>query len=499
MKPFKFLQTILQIPDLTPWQRDLKYPDITDIEIREDGVHKLLSKLNPHKAMGPDQLHPKILKQLATTVAPILQIIFQKSIDSGKVPSDWKKANVSPIFKKGERHKPSNYRPVSLTCICSKLLEHIVTKHLLNHLEHHHILYDLQHGFRSKRSTETQLISFTQDVMKTLKAGNQTDVIIMDFAKAFDKVSHWRLVIKLRNYGITGSLNKWVEDFLHQRSQRVVCHGEHSEWAPVLSGVPQGSVIGPLLFLIYINDLPEDLRARVRLFADDTIVYMTISNPSDAASLQQDLNKLASWETKWQMKFHPDKCSVLRISRKETPQIHNYELYGHILDSETDSKYLGVTINSKLCWNNHIDNICNKANSSLGFLRRNLQISQQSIKANAYTTLVRPQLEYAAAVWDPYTKEKTSQIEQVQRRAARYVCNDYYSREEGCVSAMIDQLGWRSLEQRRADIRLVFFYKCFHDLVAVDLSKDLIPKTYDSYHSHLYAYHVPNETKKLYH
>ena len=125
--------------------------------------------------------------------------------------------------------------------------------------------------------------------MKTLKAGNETDVIIMDFAKAFDKVSHWRLVIKLRNYGITGSLNKWVKDFLHQRSQRVVCHVEHSEWTPVLSGIPQGSVIGPLLFLIYINDLPEDLRARVRLFADDTIVYMTFSSPSDAASLQQDL------------------------------------------------------------------------------------------------------------------------------------------------------------------------------------------------------------------
>ena len=218
-------------PDLTPWQTDLEYPDITDIEIREDGVHKLLSKLNLHKAMGPDQLHLKVLKQ--TTVAPILQIIFQKSLDSGKIPSDWKKATVSPIFKKGERHKPSNYRPVSLTCICSELLEHIGTKHLLNHLEYHHILYNLQHGFRSKRSTETQLISVTQDVMKTLKAGNQTDVIIMDFAKAFDKVSHWRLVISLRNYGIPGSLNKWVEDFLHQRSQRVVCHEEHSTFTKI--------------------------------------------------------------------------------------------------------------------------------------------------------------------------------------------------------------------------------------------------------------------------
>ena len=136
-----------------------------------------------------------------------------------------------------------------------------------------------------------------------LKEGKQTDVIIMDFAKAFDKVSHWRLILKLKNYGITGQLNHWIEDFLHQRSQRVVCNGEHSNWAPVLSGVPQGSVIGPILFLIYINDLPEDIRSTVRLFADDTIMYMTMSGASDAASLQEDLDRLAAWENKWKMQF----------------------------------------------------------------------------------------------------------------------------------------------------------------------------------------------------
>ena len=339
-------------PNINPWRKNLHIPDISDIQISVDGVLKLLNDLNIHKAMGPDGLHPRVLKQLAPTIAPILQLIFQKSIDSCLVPSDWKTANVCPIFKKGQKNDPANYLPVSLMCVCSKLLEHIVTKHVLSHLEKHNILYDMQHGFRSKRSTETQLIAFTQDILKNLRSGQQTDVVIMDFAKAFDKVSHWRLAVKLRNYGITGSTNKWIVDFLHQRTQRVVCNGLFSDWAPVKSGVPQGSVIGPILFLIYINDLPEVVKSTVCLFADDTIMYITMTSTDDAASLQKDRNNLASWEKKWQMKFHPQKCSILRITRKKTTQIYQYQLHGHILKSENSSKYLGVTIDSKLCWMN---------------------------------------------------------------------------------------------------------------------------------------------------
>ena len=363
--------------------------------------------------MGPDELHPRVLKQLAPTIVPILRLIFQKSIDSGQVPSDWKTANVCSIFKKGQKYDAANYRPVSLTCVCSKLLEH-VTKHMVAHLEKHNILYDMQHGFRSKRSTETQLIAFSQDILKNWSSGQQTDVVIVDFVKEFDKVSHWRLAVKLKNYGITGSTNKWIEDFLNQRTQRVVCNGRFSDWASVKSGVPQGSVIGPILFLIYINDLPEEVKSTVRLFADDTIMYMTMTSTNDAASLQRDLDNLASWEKKWQMQFHPQKCSILRITRKKTTQIHDYQLHGHILKSENSSKYLGVTIDNKLCWNDHIDNICNKANGSLAFLRRNLKISQTHIKANTYTTLVRPQLEYAAAVWDPYTEQNQDKLKMVQ-------------------------------------------------------------------------------------
>ena len=179
---------------------------------------------------------------------------------------------------------------------------------------------------------------------------------------------------------------------------------------------------------------------------------------------------------------------------KQVHENFNYQLHGHTLKSETDGKYLGVRINNKLSWNNHIDNICNKATSSLAFLRRSLQISQHHIKTNAYFTLVRPQVEYAAMVWDPYTKENIQKIEMVQRHAALYVCKNY-AREEGCLTEMLQQLGWHSLLQRQVDIRLVFLYKCVHGLVAVDISDDLIPKTRPSRHCNSMSYNIPVETK----
>ena len=184
--------------------------------------------------MGPDRLHPRVLKETARVVAPILQIIFSKSLENGKVPDNWKQANIA-IFKKGERYCPSNYCPVSLTCVCSKLMERIISKHLLNHLEANNILFDKQHGFRKKRSTDTQLLAFRQDILANLSGGRQTDVIIMDFAKAFDKVPHHRLIQKLERYGITGPVNTWIETFLKDRKQ-----GIYSDWSPVISRVPQG-------------------------------------------------------------------------------------------------------------------------------------------------------------------------------------------------------------------------------------------------------------------
>ena len=197
---------------------------------------------------------------------------------------------------------------------------------------------------KKKQSTDTQLLAFTQDILANLSGRRQTDVIIVDFAKAFDKVPHHRLIQKRERYGITGPINTWIETFLKDRKQHVACEGIYSDWAPVISGVPQGSVIAPILFLIYINDLPNNLISTVGLFADDTIIYMTISNGTDATALQQDLDKLAKWEETWQMEFHPQKCSVLHITRSCNPKYKQYTLHGHIFVKEDNAKYLGVVI-----------------------------------------------------------------------------------------------------------------------------------------------------------
>ena len=263
-----------------------------DISITITGTENLLKNLNPNKASGPDEISPKLLKELHHEIAPILTKIFKGSLHSGIVPDDSKSTFVAPVYKKGPKCKPSNYRPISLTCIASKLMEHILVSNIMTHFDSNDILSPFQHGFRSKHSCETQLISFTQEIFDNLEDGKQTDLIIMDFSKAFNKVDHNLLIYKLFNLGVNLKAVSWIKSFLQNRNQSVVVEGKQSPSVPVMSGVPQGSVLGTCLFLAYINDLPDSLKSRARLFADDTIVYQTINSPSDPEILQTDLHKL---------------------------------------------------------------------------------------------------------------------------------------------------------------------------------------------------------------
>ena len=227
------------IPRLTPTD----HPYAKPIVVNRKGVLKLLKDINPYKATGPDAIPGRLLQTLCDEVVDTLCTIFQASLDQGIIPQAWKKAYVSPIFEKGDRHKAANYRPISLTSICCKLLEHIVHSHVISHLDSNHMLNTAQHGFRKYRSCETQLILTVQDLANGLNDGEQIDAILLDFSKAFDKVPHQHLLGKLEHYGVRGNLNRWIADFLTHRQQEVVLEGVHSKATEVNSGVPQGTVL----------------------------------------------------------------------------------------------------------------------------------------------------------------------------------------------------------------------------------------------------------------
>ena len=236
-------------------------------------------------------------------------------------------------------------------------MEHIIASNLTKHLNKHNVLYDLQHGFREKRSCETQLIQLIDELDRCLSIrGQQTDLILLDFSKAFDKVSHTKLLFKLHQHGITQNNLGWIKAFLLGRSQCVALEGEKSSEIPVTSGVPQGSV------LLYINDMPDKITSQVRLFADNTAEYRTVTSKDDFHTLQQDLIKLEHWEKTWEMHFNPSKCQVMHICKSPNLIKTQYVLHGQVLEAVEHAKYLGLDIGNKLSWNNHIQNVTTKAN-----------------------------------------------------------------------------------------------------------------------------------------
>ena len=448
-----------------------KTNSIGTLTIQTKGVTKLLQELSPSKASGPDNIPNRILKETATQISPFITKLFNQSLQIGKLPKDWNKANVTPIYKKGNRQDPANYRPVSLTCVSCKLMEHILCKHILSHLETHNILTDRQHGFRSGHSCESQLLITTHDIIQNIDKKIQTDVIILDFSKAFDTVPHSRLLAKLDHYGIDGPMNKWIAEFLNNRTQSVLVNGETSSPVSVDSGVPQGSVLGPLLFLCHINDLPDRTKSTVRMFADDCLLYRQIQTPEDHIVLENDLKALGDWANMWGMKFNATKCYVMTIGRQRKLSHFIYTLCNHPLENVKNNPYLGIQISNDLKWKTHIDKTCNKSNKILGFLRRNLKHCPTKLKETAYKSLVRSIVEYSATIWDPYLKKDTIQVEKIQRRAARFVCNDY--RQTSSVSAMLDKLKWQPLEQRRRSARITLLYKILTEKIAIE-HKDYI-------------------------
>jgi hypothetical protein len=370
------------------------------IIINEEVVYSKLVNLNANKSPGVDGLHPKFLYELRDELVKPLSKLFVMSLELGKIPQDWKDANITPLFKKGSKSKAENYRPISLTSVVGKLLESIIKDNLLNHLEKYKLLRDSQHGFRKGRSCLTNLLEFMEDVTRYLDAGDSVDLVYLDFAKAFDKVPFIRLLRKIKSHGIWGQTLNWIGEWLSGRRQRVSVNKTFSEWQAVTSGVPQGSVLGPILFLIYINDIDSGLVSKLCKFADDSKLCKNIRNGSDRDDLQNDLDSLCEWSREWQMQFNVDKCSVLHLGYKNLR--YNYKLGNVDLKSAVNEKDLGVVVDSSSKWSEQCSIAVRNANSALGIIRRHITSRKQNIIVKLYKALVRPKLEYCVQVWSPF-------------------------------------------------------------------------------------------------
>ena len=327
----------------------------------------------------------------------------------------------------------------------------------------------------------------TDEFIQNFEGKTQTDVVVLDFSKAFDVVPHQRLLHKLNHYGIRGTTLNWIQNFLTNRTQKVVVDGSSSESARVKSGVPQGTVLGPLLVLIYINDLPSTVSSQVRLFADDCLLYRPIKCRADQEKLQRDLSALQDWAFRWGMCFNPSKCSVLRVSRPKSKNLEfQYTLKGETLENVSSTPYLGVCLSETLEWEAYINKITSKANSTLGFLRRNLKACPPKLRETAYFSLVKSSLEYSSAVWDPFRQKDIDKLEKIQRAAARFVTQNY--RQTASVTSLIQNLGWTDLKTRRKNSRLLCMFKILNELVEIPINNRLIPADRRTRGGHNQAY-----------
>jgi len=386
----------------------------------------MLKRLKPEKSPGPDNIHPRVLKECAAELARPLTLIYQNSLNEGRLPQAWREANTTPIYKKGSRANVTNYRPISLTSVCCKILERFVRNALLQHMISNEYLSDSQHGFVQGRSCTTQLLRVVDKLTEILDQGGAVDMVYLDFAKAFDTVPHRRLLTKLGGYGVHDKVLEWIGHFLQGRKQRVSVAGSYSGWSDVLSGVPQGSVLGPILFVCYINDMPANIASFVYMYADDTKLFSKVNCRSDIEQLQSDLDRLGKWAEEWQLSFNVDKCKIMHFggSRNEEAKYTMMKadnLQKSFLEETTLEKDLGVWFNNSLKPVDHIAHAVSKANQILGLIRRTFTYMDSQLMKQLFTALVRPHLEYGNVIWHPYLKKDIEMIDRVQHRATRMV------------------------------------------------------------------------------
>ena len=451
--------------------------DLSDLEL-ENLILKHINELNINKAHGFDGISVRMIKICGTSISKPLRIIFRKCLETGYFPQSWKQANIIPIHKKNSKQDVKNYRPISLLPICGKIFEKIIFDKLYDYVFSNNLINDRQSGFRKNDSTIKQLLSITHDIFSAFDQmpPKKVRAVFLDICKAFDKVWHSGLLFKLKRHGIRGNMLQIIESFLSHRLQRVSINGQNSEWAEIEAGVPQGSVLGPLLFLIYINDLAEEVDYEIRIFADDTFIFQVISDSNtNPIILEQDLRKITNWANQWKMSFNPDitkqAVEVLfsnnSLNNTITPLIFNNIPVKHV----DETKHLGMVLDKKLTFDSHICEKIAKANQAIGIMKQLYTYVPRNTLETIYKLYARPHLDYGDVVYHiPDINSKTfdsendnvhplmSRIESVQYEAACVVSGAWRGTSR---KKLYDDLGWESLHHRRNFKRLCIFYDVF--------------------------------------
>ena len=465
--------------------------NLTDFYVSEDTVRRLLQDLVVSKACGPDGLSARILRECANELAVPLCKIFRMSVRKGIFPEQWAEANIVPVHKKGSRKDPNNYRSISLLPLCAKVFEKIVCDQLFQHAQPY--LSSLQHGFIQHRSCSSNLACFLSHGWTAIQDKAQLDVVYTDFSSAFQSVNHRLLLHKLQEmYGLNGNALKWLTSYLGRRKQRVVLNGKVSDWVPATSGTPEGGHLSPLLFALFVNDLPCVISTNCLMFCDDVKIFHKIISPKDVITLQKDLDAVARWAADWRLKLNASKCKAFKITLRRKFIDSSYTIDGTKLENVKTIRDLGVLLDQKLTFEDHVNATVAKANRALGLLIRTLQsasrrcnFSKRSALA-AFNANVRPILEYCSVIWAGAAKTHLVRVERVQHRFLMWLASHT---NPHCPSLEYEQLlvfyDVRPLRARRVQGDVLFLTKLFRGLIS------------SSYLLECFSLHVPSRITRV--
>ena len=443
---------------------------LSDITIRTELVEEVLQSLNANKAAGPDGMETRVLKECAEELAPKLQEIFSRSLEEGTVPRQWREAHIVPIHKGGSKATMGNFRPVALTSAICKVLEKIVCAAMISFLSEHKLISPQQHGFLRGRSCQTNIMLCLERWTQILDDGKSVDVAFFDYSKAFDKVSHRLLLIKLKAYGFDGKLLVWIEAWLTDRKQRVVVGGAKSSWLEVVSGTTQGTVLGFLLFLVYINDLPEKCSQQeslIMLLADDTKTFQEIDTETkkqeeNHKEMQDRIDRIAQWASDWKMEINPGKSKVMHLGNNNPN--HSYHINQTEITTVTTEKDIGFWISNDLSNSTHVHKARSRALGEIARIKRNFSFIDKQAFCVLYNQRVRPHLDYGMTACPPDSAAEAKLLERVQAKATALVhgLRGFNSEERR------KKLGLMTLEERRERGDLMEVFKILKGLTKID-------------------------------